>query len=110
MTCFVGVMPEPCGMNASSLPPTLAKRTAHLKGLHERLRTTHFGIDTEIQRLLDAFAPWYQFAETQTRPRTIGLWGMTGTGKSSLVRALVKEAGLEDRTFWLDAGESTKEY
>ncbi|MDX9752063.1 MAG: AAA family ATPase [Flavobacteriales bacterium] len=85
-------------------------RAARIRGLEERLRTTHFGIDTEIRRLLDVFAPWYQFAETQTRPRTIGLWGMTGTGKSSLVRALVKEAGMEDRTFWLDAGESRKEY
>lgn len=91
-------------MNAPSFPPTLAERSARLKGLYERLRTNHFGIDAEIQRLLDAFAPWYQFAETQTRPRAIGLWGMTGTGKSSLVRALVKEIGMEDRTYWLDAG------
>ncbi len=96
-------------MPTSTFPQTLAQRTARLQGLHDRLCTTHFGIDLEIRRLLDVFAPWYQFAETQVRPRTIGLWGMTGTGKSSLVHALVKEAGLEDRTLWLDAGESSKE-
>ena len=97
-------------MNTTTLPATLAERSARLNGLHERLRKDHFGIDTEIQRLLDAFAPWYQFAETQTRPRAIGLWGMTGTGKSSIVRALVKEAGLEDRTYWLDASELNNRY
>lgn len=97
-------------MNTPSLPPTLAERTARLKGLNERLRKNHFGIDSEIQCLLDAFAPWYKFAETQARPRCIGLWGMTGTGKSSLIRALVKEAGLEDHTYWLDAGESNEDY
>ncbi len=35
----------------------------------------------------------------------MGLWGMTGTGKSSLVRALVENLGLAGHTFWLDAGE-----
>lgn len=92
-------------MSTSPIPPTLTERTGRLNGLHERLRAHHFGIDKEIQQLLDAFAPWYRFAETQVRPRAIGLWGMTGTGKSSVVRALVKESGLEDRTYWLDAGE-----
>lgn len=29
-------------------------RAARIRGLEERLRTTHFGIDTEIRRLLDA--------------------------------------------------------
>ncbi|MCL4281830.1 MAG: hypothetical protein KJZ58_06170 [Flavobacteriales bacterium] len=97
-------------MKAPSLPPTIDERSARLHGLNERLRERHFGIDAEIQRLLDAFAPWYRFAESQMRPRTIGLWGMTGTGKSSLVRSLVKAVGLEDRTFWLDASELNNRY
>lgn len=87
-------------------PACTHDRAVQLPGeLHSRLRRTHFGIDNEIQQLLDAFAPWYRFAEAQDRPRVIGLWGMTGTGKSSLVRALVKAAGLEDHTYWLDAGQ-----
>ncbi|HRN38687.1 MAG TPA: AAA family ATPase, partial [Flavobacteriales bacterium] len=97
-------------MTKNPFPNSLSERSQRISGLHERLGTTHFGIDTEIQQVLDAFVPWYQFAETQDRPRTIGLWGMTGTGKSSLVRELVKEAGLEERTFWLDAGECRDKY
>ncbi len=97
-------------MEPSTIPQFLFERTKALHGLHERLREGHFGIDKQIQDLLDAFAPWYLFAETQMRPRVIGLWGMTGTGKSSLVRALIKEVGLEDRSFWLDAGECSNDH
>lgn len=96
-------------MNKIAFPSDQNQRSLQLKDLHHRLGVHHFGIDAEIQRLLEAFAPWYRFAETQTRPRTIGLWGMTGTGKTSLVRALVEEMGLEKRTIWLDAGESQGE-
>ncbi len=94
----------------SSYPVKFTDRQARLHGLKGTLASTHFGIDTEIERLLDAFAPWYLFSGSQTRPRTIGLWGMTGTGKSSLVRELVKHLGLDDRTYWLDAGECRDEY
>lgn len=81
-------------------------RLQQLKQAREALRSSHFGIDTEVDRLMQAVTPWYLLNSTQQRPRVIGLWGMTGTGKSSLVRALVNALGLGDRTFWLDAGES----
>lgn len=97
-------------MPGNTLPNHLVHRGERLHGLHERLTKHHFGLSSEIEALLDAFKPWYLFAETQERPRSIGLWGMTGTGKSSLVRSLVKATGVEDRTFWLDAGESNEDY
>ena len=85
-------------------------RTIVLKSIKDELCQYHFGIEKEVQRLLDAFAPWHLFPGTQQRPRTIGLWGMTGTGKSSLVRALVRKLGVEEITFWLDAGECHSHY
>ncbi len=83
-------------------------RIQQLKQARETIRSTHFGIDTEVDRLMQAVTPWYLLNSTQQRPRVIGLWGMTGTGKSSLVRALVNALGMGERTFWLDAGESRK--
>lgn len=85
--------------------PSLAQRYAALAGLPEHLRSTHLGINDAIDRVVEAVRPWYLLADAQTRPRVVGLWGMTGTGKSSLVRSLVAYLGLQDRTFWLDAGE-----
>ncbi len=84
---------------------TFSDRIRQLQGLQDRLEKHHFGLGKEIHRLQNAVAPWYLFPGTQTRPRTIGLWGMTGTGKTSLVRSTVRELDLEDVTFWLDAGE-----
>ncbi|MBK9288854.1 MAG: hypothetical protein IPN38_14490 [Flavobacteriales bacterium] len=73
-----------------------------LTDLQARLSRVHVGLSPEIQRVTAAITPWLMLADAQTRPRVVGLWGMTGTGKSSLVRALVRELALEDRTFWLD--------
>ncbi|MDX9749593.1 MAG: AAA family ATPase [Flavobacteriales bacterium] len=76
--------------------------------IRAQLKKSHQGIDEAIDRLLDAVKPWQLFAQAQTRPRVVGLWGMTGTGKSSLVRALTTHLGLADKTFWLDAGGCRK--
>lgn len=77
--------------------------------IRERLRQTHHGVDAVIDQLVDLVRPWTLFAQAQSRPRVVGLWGMTGTGKSSLVRELVRHLGLEDRTFWLDAGDCCRD-
>ncbi|MCB0815434.1 MAG: hypothetical protein KDB87_20000, partial [Flavobacteriales bacterium] len=39
----------------------------------------------------------------------VGLWGMTGTGKSTLVCGVVEHLDLSDRTYWLDAGECRRQ-
>ena len=57
------------------------------------------------RQLLDRVAPWYLFPGTQARPRVVGIWGMTGTGKTHFVRELVRQLCLEDRTFWIDGGQ-----
>ena len=63
------------------------------------------GSDNMRGRLLDSVASWYLFPGTQARPRVLGLWGMTGTGKTHFVRELVRQLRLEDRTFWMDGGQ-----
>ena len=84
----------------------LATRTLQLERAREQLKQDHVGVDDAIDALMDAVAAWVQFPGLQQRPRVLGLWGMTGTGKSSLVKGLVKALDVEDRTFWLDAGQN----
>ena len=85
---------------------TFAVRTQQLEKARTQLKSDHVGIDDAIDALIDAVAAWFQFPVLQQRPRVLGLWGMTGTGKSSLVKGLVKALAVEDRTFWLDAGQN----
>jgi len=86
-------------------PTPLTQQRQLLDRTRSQLKHSHIGLDAEIDRLLNAVAPWLLLNATQQRPRVVGLWGMTGTGKSSLVRELVRHLGLEERTCWLDAGE-----
>ena len=81
-------------------------RQKQLETAKSTLKAQFLGIDDVVDALVDATGAWYLFPEAQERPRTIGLWGMTGTGKSSLVKAMLNTLGLQDRTFWLDAGQN----
>ena len=59
---------------------------------------THFvGIDAVNQQLTDANAGWYHMPEVLSRPLVVNLWGMTGVGKTDLVRRLVAALGLQER-------------
>ena len=60
--------------------------------------------DDVARKVLDSVMPWYLHPEVQVRPRVLGLWGMTGTGKTHLVRQLLTALDLDDRTVWLDGG------
>lgn len=77
----------------------------NLSDARETLQKSHLGLNDEIERVLEAVSTWNLFHGTQERPRVLGLWGMTGTGKSSMVRMVLQAMGLHERTFWMDAGE-----
>lgn len=87
----------------------LEERTALLKQAEAALLTTD-AAGALRREVLDRVAPWYLFPGTQARPRVVGLWGMTGTGKTHFVRELVRHLGLEDSTFWLDGGQLTQSH
>lgn len=58
----------------------------------------HFvGIDETINDLLNYIQIWYLMPEILSRPIIVNLWGMTGVGKTDLVRRLVKCLNLQDR-------------
>ncbi len=71
------------------------------KQILETTRTelkTHFvGIDETIDDLLNYIQIWYLMPEILSRPIIVNLWGMTGVGKTDLVRRLVKCLNLQDR-------------
>jgi hypothetical protein len=61
------------------------------------LKTYFVGIDETIDDLLNYIQIWYLMPEILSRPIIVNLWGMTGVGKTDLVRRLVKCLNFQDR-------------
>ena len=75
----------------------LAQKNQQLQEIAERLKTELFGIDPIIDRVIDSLRAWYLLPELVTRPVIVCLWGLTGTGKTQLVRRLAQLLGYYDR-------------
>lgn len=84
-------------MDASTLQGRIALRSERLERVGETLKSRLFGIDPIIDRVIDAVRAWYVLPEVVQRPVIVCLWGLTGTGKTQLVRLLAQELGFYDR-------------
>jgi cell division protease FtsH len=75
----------------------LAHKNRHLQEVAAQLKRELFGIDAIIDRVIDAVRAWVVMPELVTRPVIVCLWGLTGTGKTQLVRRLAQLLGFYDR-------------
>ncbi|WP_264324798.1 AAA family ATPase [Romeriopsis navalis] len=77
--------------------PQIEARKQTLEAARVELKQHFVGIDDIIDDLLDYIQIWYLMPEILSRPIIINLWGMTGVGKTDLVRRLVKCLNFQDR-------------
>lgn len=75
----------------------LTQRHQHLQSVAAQLKQELFGIDDIIDRVIESVRAWYVLPELVTRPVIVCLWGLTGTGKTQLVRRLTQLLGFYDR-------------
>ncbi|HNO23161.1 MAG TPA: AAA family ATPase [Leptospiraceae bacterium] len=75
----------------------IEERKKNLEFVRTELKDHFVGIDFIIDSLLDYIQIWYLIPEILTRPIIVNLWGMTGVGKTDLVRRLVKLLDYTDR-------------
>jgi hypothetical protein len=73
-----------------------AKRNA-LSAIASTLKSEFFGLDTIIDQVMSSIEAWYICPQIITRPIIVNLWGMTGVGKTALVRRLSSLLGFSDR-------------
>ena len=62
------------------------QRRERLEKTRVALKAKFVGIDSQIDHTIDALTFWYMYPEKVDRPVVVCLWGMTGTGKTALVR------------------------
>lgn len=76
---------------------TLNAKRAELEKVKAQLKTEFFGLDRIIDQVIDSMSAWYIFPQIITRPVIVNLWGMTGVGKTQLVRRIAALLNFSDR-------------
>jgi Peptidase family M41/C-terminal, D2-small domain, of ClpB protein len=84
---------------------TIALKRILLGKATKQLKKEFIGIDGIIDELADAILPWWLFPENQLRPLIINLWGMTGSGKTALIKRLCMLLQYENFLLRFDMGE-----
>lgn len=84
----------------------MRERRHTLEQIRARLKQDFVGIDEIIDSLLDYIQIWYLMPEILTRPIVVCLWGMTGVGKTDLVRKLVSYLDFQERFAEVELGNS----
>lgn len=75
--------------------------------IKEQLKKEFFGIDEQIESVVNSIETWLEIKEYQTRPMTICLWGLTGTGKTALVNRAIELFDLNKKRFYIKFGSKT---
>jgi hypothetical protein len=91
---------------------SISARAERLEAARVALHARFVGIDRVIDELISAMRVWYLMPEVLSRPVIVNLWGMTGVGKTDLVRCLVRELAMQERfcEVELSNGDSTLWY
>jgi len=84
-------------MTTRNVQDRIAGRSEELRRACAELKAELFGIDDIIDRVIESVRAWYVMPEILQRPVIICLWGLTGTGKTQLVRLLAQKLGFYDR-------------
>jgi len=83
--------------NDADIGKLFKEKRERLTTARRNLKAYFVGLDNIIDNVVDKITAWYLFPDIATRPLIINLWGMTGVGKTDLIRRLVKELGCSDK-------------
>lgn len=68
----------------------LTTTTTHLKSIETKLKSEFIGLEEIITQFIHAVTPWCTMRDSQTKPLVVNLWGLTGVGKTTLVRRFLE--------------------
>ncbi len=67
-----------------------------------KIKSKFSGQDSVIDSVFSQIETWYLYPHTRIAPTIVNLFGMTGTGKTSLVRSIIEELRLEREFSYFD--------
>lgn len=82
---------------ANEMLDSIRVKKQKLQSISKELKQDFEGLDDIIDEVIRNIEVWYILPDLITRPVIINLWGMTGTGKTDLVRKLVAKLGYNDK-------------
>lgn len=80
----------------------LIEKTEKLKLTTDTLKCEFVGIDGIIDEIINAVSSWYLFPHIHEKPVVVNLWGLTGVGKTALVKRLSELLDFNDRFYHFD--------
>lgn len=83
----------------------LLHKKAVLAQIKIQLKENFIGLDQVIDEVMNLVGAWYLFPDAQLRPTVINLWGLTGSGKTALIKKLVELLAHEKLFAMFDMGE-----
>lgn len=84
-------------MNNAEFIKKIDEKKIILENAKVKLKEKFIGIDDVIDKIIDNISLWFLTPELQFKPHIVSLWGITGVGKTDLVRTLVKLLGFTDK-------------
>lgn len=86
----------------------IRKKEQALIDVGEKLKQDFVGLDDQIDKIVKNVKIWYIMPDLLTRPTIINLWGMTGTGKTDLVRKFSTYLKMADKLVEIQMDTSAK--
>lgn len=99
-------------MKNKKLEEEIKIKRKKLETAKKNLKNHFVGLDNIIDNIFSNFEVWYLTPQLLTKPIIINLWGMTGVGKTDLIRRLTQELEFEDRyvEVQMDTGKTSGYY
>ena len=82
----------------------ILRKKAILDNATIQLKKEFVGIDKVIDEITESVSSWFIFPKMQEKPLIINLWGLTGVGKTSLVKRLCELLGEAKKLYRYDMG------
>jgi Peptidase family M41/ATPase family associated with various cellular activities (AAA) len=97
-------------MSKNQTIPNLEEKIIILESAKTNLKVKFIGIDDIIDQLFEYLHIWYLMPQILMRPMIINLWGMTGVGKTDLIRSLVEELKMQSQFLEVELSSEGRGY